>query len=132
MTAGLAYFLRWCARAALLALAVGTLVACAGSPPLSKTRSGAPATLVPVQKFAQGPISTACNANNRRSANRQTCGCIQAAANLTLAPGQQRRGAKFFDDPEVLQSMKLSDTPANERFWDDWARFADTAEAMCR
>lgn len=121
-------------RLPLLGVAFVALAACSGSAPspASKANSGTPGSLVAVQKFAQGPISTACNANNRRSANRQTCGCIQAAANLTLSNSQQRRGAAFFNDPEVLQEMKLSDTPANERFWDDWARFAETAEAMCR
>lgn len=122
------------ARLLIAASAFAVLSSCGGAPepPASLSAAGMPSTLVPVSKFAQGPISSACNANNRRSASRQTCGCIQAAANLTLSAAQQRRGARFFDDPEVLQTMKLSDTPGNEKFWDDWARFAETAETLCR
>ncbi|MEM1351899.1 MAG: hypothetical protein AAGF27_06120 [Pseudomonadota bacterium] len=121
-------------RLPLLAIGLVALASCANAPQTRTTlsTSGAPVSLVAAPKYAQGLISTACEVNNRRSATQQTCGCIQAAANMTLSPSQQRRGAKFFDDPEVLQKMKLSDTPANEKFWDDWARFAETAEAICR
>ena len=51
---------------------------------------------------------------------------------MTLSAAQQRAGARFFNDPEVLQRMKLSDTPANERVWDKWERVAETAETLCK
>ena len=51
---------------------------------------------------------------------------------MTLSADQQRQGADFFNDPEVLQRMKLSDSAANERFWDNWASFAETAETLCK
>ncbi len=82
--------------------------------------------------FAAGPIQSACKANHRTRASSARCGCVQAAANMTLSADQQRQGVRFFDDPEVLQRMKLSDSVANERFWDSWARFAETAEAICQ
>jgi hypothetical protein len=85
-----------------------------------------------VARFASGPILTACTRQPINAATRARCGCVQAAANLTLSASDQQRGARFFEDPEVLQAMKLSDTPANERFWDRWERFAETAESMCR
>lgn len=56
---------------------------------------------------------------------------MQAAANLTLSQAQQQRSVSFFNDPEALQAMKLSDTPQNERFWKNWAAFAETAEELC-
>lgn len=96
-------------------------------------RGAAPAQLelATATRFAQGPVSTACRTHNRQSADASRCGCIQAAADLTLSQSQQKRGARFFADPELLQQMKLSDTPQDERFWDTWARFAETAELLC-
>ncbi len=82
-------------------------------------------------RFAAGPVATACNIHNRGTANRQKCGCIQAAADLTLSQAQQQRSTRFFTEPELLQAVKLSDTPQNERFWYEWERFAETAERMC-
>jgi hypothetical protein len=83
-------------------------------------------------QFATGPIQTACKSNKRTATTSARCGCIQAAANLTLTADEQRRGARYFYDPEELQRMKLSDSFANERLWDRWERFAETAESMCR
>jgi hypothetical protein len=91
-----------------------------------------PVSLNGAVQFASGPIHTACTRQGRRGASSARCGCVQAAANLTLTPGEQRIGARYFEDPELLQKMKLSDTPQNERFWDTWARFAETAETLCR
>ncbi len=122
-------------QAAAAAFAMLALSACGsgGSAPAARTASPvAPVELASVPRFAQGPVGTACTIHNRKRANAQRCGCIQAAADLTLSQSQQQRAVRFFAEPELLQQMKLSDTPANERFWDAWAQFAETAELMCR
>jgi len=82
-------------------------------------------------RFAAGPIATACQIHNRNRATTERCGCIQAAANITLSKSQQERSVRFFAEPDLLQTVKASDTPENERFWDAWDGFAETAEALC-
>lgn len=110
-----------------------TLAACGSEPPASQNLPGTAATLqlVAGATTAQGPIGAACNTYNRKTANAQRCGCIQAAADLTLSKSDQQKATRFFAEPELLQAIKLSDTPKNERFWYTWARFAETAEQMC-
>ncbi|WP_298839712.1 hypothetical protein [uncultured Roseobacter sp.] len=82
-------------------------------------------------QFASGEIANACLKKNRRGASPARCGCVQAVANRTLTPSEKRRGAAFFGDPERVHEMKVSDSPANERFWEHWSRFADQAELIC-
>ena len=121
-------------RTAFLLAMAATLAACGGGN-RSQPAPGNDLPLVEtegVARFASGPILTACTRQPISGATRARCGCVQAAANLTLSPSDQQRGARFFEDTEVLQAMKISDTPANERFWDRWERFAETAESMCR
>ena len=50
-----------------------------------------------------GPIDSACMRSDRRASNRQTCGCIQQVADMTLSRSDQRRAAKFFADAEQAQ-----------------------------
>lgn len=115
-------------------LASGLLLAACASTP-QPTRSVNPnlpdVDTSSAPRFAQGPIAAACTVHNRRNANAERCGCIQAAANLTLSQAEQQRAVRFFAEPELLQTIKLSDTPANEEFWYRWERFAETAERMC-
>ncbi|MEM6564353.1 MAG: hypothetical protein AAF665_07910 [Pseudomonadota bacterium] len=91
-----------------------------------------PAALENAPRFASGPIATACSVHNRGRPEAKQCGCIQSAANLTLSQQEQQRASRFFAEPELLQNIKLSDSPTNERFWYTWANFAETAEKMCR
>lgn len=121
-------------RLAVILLLVGSFSGCGGarnqgSGSFNTTEA---VSLEGVAKFANGPIGNACNLHNRRAANNARCGCIQAAANLTLSQEEQMRAVRFFGEPELLQAIKLSDTPTNERFWYAWARFADTAEDLCQ
>jgi hypothetical protein len=90
------------------------------------------AALDAAPRFAEGPVGTACLIHNRGTADAQKCGCIQAAANLTLNQAEQQRATRFFAEPEVLQRIKLSDTAEAERFWASWASFAETAERLCK
>lgn len=78
-----------------------------------------------------GPIARACNGSDRQAANRQSCACIQVVANQRLSSADQRRGARFFGDPERAQDVRLSDTPANDAFWERWTAFGEAAEAQC-
>lgn len=107
------------------------LAACGGGGANTQPNTLTPVTLEGAQRFATGPIGAACNVHNRRTASKARCGCVQAAANLTLSQSEQQRSARFFAEPELLQQVKLSDSPASERFWYAWAAFAETAETLC-
>ena len=121
-------------RALLVAGLAFALVACADAPRTTpSTIKVAPAEITEATpRFASGPIGTACLIHNRNTAGEARCGCIQAAANLTLSQAEQQRSVRFFNEPELLQTIKLSDTPENERFWAVWAAFAETAEDLCK
>ena len=83
-------------------------------------------------RFASGPIANACLQQDRRGVSQARCGCVQAAADLTMSQSVQQRSVRFFNEPELLQAMKLSDTPENERYWAIWASFSETAETLCK
>ncbi|MCE8007997.1 MAG: hypothetical protein HEP69_13465 [Aestuariivita sp.] len=87
----------------------------------------------PATRFAtaSGPIKTACVNSGRSAANRQICGCIQAAADQTLSGADQRRGAPFFRDAALAHSVRLSDTERDDAFWARWSRFGSTARDLC-
>jgi hypothetical protein len=78
-----------------------------------------------------GPIARACNASDRQQANPQSCACIQIVANQRLSNADQRRGARFFRDPDRAQDVRLSDTAANDAFWERWTDFGAAVEAQC-
>lgn len=86
--------------------------------------------MLPLPALA-GPIETACNRSDREAASRSLCSCIQQAADMTLDRGDQRRVAKFFNNQEAVQKVKLSDTDRDDAFWRRYAAFGETAEAMC-
>lgn len=78
-----------------------------------------------------GDVSKACMASDRRAASPRLCSCVQQAANSTLSGAEQRRAAKFFDDPHDAQETRQSDNASDERFWLRYKRFAATASQMC-
>ncbi|WP_299739026.1 hypothetical protein [uncultured Roseobacter sp.] len=82
--------------------------------------------------FSSGPIQSACLVQRRPDATPERCGCIQHAANRTLSASQQQRGLQYFEEPHLLQEVRQSGTPRNERFWEAWKTFAETASALCR
>lgn len=84
-----------------------------------------------VTRSASGPIASACLVSGRRDASPALCGCVQAAANLTLSPDDQRRSSRYFSEPDLLQEVKVSDSVKNEAFWDRWIAFRDRANSMC-
>ena len=77
-----------------------------------------------------GPIERACMASDR-GGNRSLCGCIQQAADMTLSGGDQRRAAKFFNNPDAAHSTWTSQSKSDDAFWDRYQSFGQTAEAYC-
>lgn len=111
--------------AGIAALAVS---ACSSgrTPHASATATRAPAVL-----FATGPIYSACIGSGRTQASRAQCGCVQAVANQSLMPDEQRRGARFFGNPHEAQEVRTSDRSIDERFWLRWKAYGDTAAQVC-
>ena len=79
-----------------------------------------------------GAVGEACMAADRQAASRTLCACVQRAANATLNGSDQARVATFFEDPEIANDTRISDTRRDERFWDRFQRFTRQAEQSCR
>ena len=77
------------------------------------------------------PVERACIGSNRSAANPSLCACIGSAARQTLNFGEQRRAARLFDDPDEAEELRMSDNSRDERFWDSYQQFGQTAEQMC-
>ncbi len=77
-------------------------------------------------------IERACLASERSNGDRNLCGCIQDAANLTLDARDQRLAATFFNNPDRAQEVRQSDRRSDESFWKRYKNFGATAEAFCR
>lgn len=88
------------------------------------------AAVLPAPVAMAGPIERACMASDR-GGNRSLCGCIQQAADSTLSGSDQRRAAKFFKDPEDAHATWVSQSAADDAFWDRYKSFGKTAEAYC-
>lgn len=78
-----------------------------------------------------GDISNACMGADRTAATPRLCSCVQQAANSTLSGAEQRRAAKFFEDPHQAQETRQSDNSSDERFWLRYKNFSTTASRMC-
>lgn len=90
------------------------------------------AALAPRVGEARGVIESACLSSDRPTASRVVCGCLQAVADAVLSPGEQRRGAKFFSDPDLSQATKISNRRADVLFWEKWEEFAEGAVQYCQ
>lgn len=88
------------------------------------------AALTPVTAFA-GPIESACNRSDRQQASRALCRCIDSVARDTLTRREQRRAARFFQDPDEAQEVRMSRTRADNEFWDRYRAFGEQAERVC-
>ena len=80
---------------------------------------------------AAGPISDACLASGRKAGAPGLCGCIQAVANDTLGPSDQRRAVRFYDDLHAAQEVRQSRRPVDQRFWTAYTAYAERAERIC-
>lgn len=93
-------------------------------------------TLILIALTACGPrvtgeVGKACISGGRSAANAPLCNCVQQAANQTLNGTEQIRAAAFFADPDLAQATRQSDNRSDERFWDRYKVFADTARRQC-
>lgn len=84
-----------------------------------------------VETAQAGPIDRACMASQRPQKSWALCRCIQQVANQTLSRADQRRAAKFFEDPHKAQEIRQSDSRSHERFWLRYKEFGATAAAAC-
>ncbi|MFP7672622.1 hypothetical protein ACG74X_04600 [Marivita sp. S0852] len=110
----------------LVALAVAALVAGCGGNRFDRGDGGQ------VTRLSSGPISRACMSSDRRARNAQLCGCIQTVANQTLTRSDQRKTVRFFRDPQRAQDIKMSQTAADDAFWDRYKAFSARSERSCR
>lgn len=78
-----------------------------------------------------GPIESACNRSDRKSASRSLCRCIEQVADQTLSGSDQRRAATFLKDPEKAHKAWMSKRDADDAFWDRYKAFGAQAEAYC-
>jgi len=105
-------------RVFLLMTCILTLAACGGR------NSGSTAS-------ATGPISRACLAADRSAASPRLCGCVQSVANRELSSADRSRLESFFANPERANDIKISDTRANDAFWDRYRSFISAARSQC-
>lgn len=75
-------------------------------------------------------LERACVKSDRR-ASRSLCSCIQRVADFELSRSEQKKGAKFFREPQLAQDTRQSDNPRNEVFWKKWKKFGATASQYC-
>jgi hypothetical protein len=85
--------------------------------------------LVPAPVQA-GTIERAC-LQAGRAPSRSLCGCIQRVADITLSRSEQRKAARFFDDPQKAQDVRMSDRRSDEKFWGRYREFGNAARAYC-
>ena len=113
------------------ALSILTLIAACGGGTRYSSANAVGARAAPTVLYATGPIAQACRGGGRKQASRARCGCVQAVANRSLSAADQRRGARFFNNPQHAQDIRQSDNASNERFWKAWKAFGDDAARLC-
>ncbi len=75
-------------------------------------------------------LERACKQSDR-GASAALCSCIQRVADFELTRSEQRKGAKFFKEPQLAQDTRQSDRADNEVFWKKWKKFGASAAASC-
>ncbi|SIN81404.1 hypothetical protein [Vannielia litorea] len=75
-------------------------------------------------------LERACNSSDR-GASRSLCSCIQRVADFELSRTEQKKGAKFFKNPQLAQDTRQSDRSDNAVFWQKWKKFGDSAARSC-
>lgn len=76
-------------------------------------------------------IERACLSSDREAKSRLLCGCLQQAANLTLATPDQKLAASFYKDPQKAQDIRQSNNRSHERFWNRYKDYAEVATTFC-
>jgi hypothetical protein len=116
----------------LALLSLCCLTACGGSRYSSANAVTSAATRIsPSVAFARGPLQKACMTAGRKQASTARCGCIQAVANDKLSSSDQRRGVKFFTNPQLAQDTRQSDNLNSEAFWLRWKAYGEAAAKIC-
>ncbi len=77
-------------------------------------------------------IERACLQSGSPASSRALCGCIQDAANLTLAPAEQKLAASFFRDPAKAEEIRQSTRRTHRKFWERYKAYVETAGTFCR
>lgn len=111
-------------RYLLSGLCVAALASCGGG--------GSPSGNTVSRAAGSGVLERACNASDRRAANRQICSCIQQAANQTLSRADQQLAVTFYRDPHKAQVIRQSDRASHEAFWQRYKNYSETARAICQ
>lgn len=106
----------------LILSALVALTACSGSN--RNANSGS-------TRGATGDISRACLAADRDRATPTLCACVQRVANAELSSRDRARVATFFANPEIANDTKISDTRANDAFWDRYRDYISSARRQC-
>ena len=78
-----------------------------------------------------GPIAQACLEADRDAATPALCACVQRVADAQLSSRDRTRMERFFADPEIAHAAKISDTPANDAFWERYQAFVRSARNTC-
>ncbi|MCX7888307.1 MAG: hypothetical protein N2422_01090 [Rhodobacteraceae bacterium] len=81
--------------------------------------------------LAAGGIEKACLRSDRFNGDRGLCACIQQAADMTLSGGDQRQVVRFIRNPDAAEKARRADSAAAQAFWQRYALFGETAEALC-
>lgn len=84
-----------------------------------------------VQPAEAGAIERACRSSDRSAANPSLCRCIQKVANVKLTSLERKTVSKWFDDPHQAQVVRQSSNHRDERLWERYKLFGDTAAATC-
>ena len=88
--------------------------------------------LVSVTAVQADTIRRACLQSERGAGQKGLCTCIQTVADQTLTGKDQKRAARFFENPDIAQETRRSDRRRDEDFWDRYERFGDYARKICR
>lgn len=89
------------------------------------------ATVVAASDAQAGRINGACLKSDRSNVNPALCACLQRVADQILTRSDQRLAARFFEEPQLAQDTRMSDTPADDAFWDRYTDFGTTAANVC-
>lgn len=84
-----------------------------------------------LQVAEAGPMGKACMRSDRAAATRAMCNCIEKVADQTLRTADQRRAAKFFNDPDKAHEVWVSQSRSDDAFWERYLRFGTAAEQHC-
>ena len=94
-----------------------------------------PAVIASILLFAgaanAGAVERACMKSGKQAANSSLCKCIDASARTTLSMSDQNLAGRLIRRPELVERIKDSDRPTNEKFWKEYMEFIKVAESRC-